>query len=264
MVEARAELHLLPSMTIEASPELSLLTFAGSPPKAKTRVLKGPVATKRTLRKRAAAAPAAGVATGTSQPEIVHLSALLEKFGERADTDRISFRELFEAFGTSSFGISLAVAAIPEAIPLPIPGATEVVVIPSVLISSQMIRGHDRLTLPEWLLKKSVSAKLFKRLTRVVLPWLRKLEKVSKPRGKWVNSKLARRLIGVLVMILSLIIALPIPGTNFAPAIAIFILGVGMIEHDQRVVLAGILLGLLSIAVIGGGLVAISAALLTA
>jgi len=47
------------------------------------------------------------------------------------------------------------------------------------------------------------------------------------------------------------VIALPIPFTNMPAAISIFIISLGMVEHDGALVSLGILLGLATIAMIG-------------
>ncbi len=54
--------------------------------------------------------------------------------------------------------------------------------------------------------------------------------------------------------------ALPVPGTNMPLAIAIFVIALGLVERDGLMITAGILIGLASIALLGGifaGLVAL-------
>lgn len=172
-----------------------------------------------------------------------------------------SVGEILQRLGHSSFGASLAVSAVPEFIPIPIPGASEAVVIPSVFISAQMVQGKDQLHLPKWLRKKEISAKNMERMSRFLLPIVRRLEKVSRPRGNWVRTKAAQRLIGGMVIIQAALIALPIPGTNIPPAFAIFLLGMGLVERDHRLVIAGLVLGVLCALLIGGAAVALIIAL---
>lgn len=181
---------------------------------------------------------------------------------DRPDAQKITVRELLGDLGTSGFGISLALFSIPEVLPIPIPGATAAVCLPTSVISVQMIAGKDQVVLPEWLLDKKISASKFKKASRAVLPALKKIEKFSRPRGDLAENRAARRIIGAIVFFLMLTIALPIPGTNMPPAIAIFIIAVGLIESDERLLTAGIALGLLSIALIGGGTLALLIALL--
>ena len=72
------------------------------------------------------------------------------------------------------------------------------------------------------------------------LPYFEKVEKLLHPRLSWLTSPLAQRLLGALMMLLSIIILLPIPLGNAAPALAIMFIAVGMTERDGAFVLVGL------------------------
>jgi hypothetical protein len=61
------------------------------------------------------------------------------------------------------------------------------------------------------------------------------LERFFKPRWPFFTHPLVERLIGVLLLLLALIVALPIPFGNMIPAIIIVMICLGMIEQDGLV-----------------------------
>jgi hypothetical protein len=167
------------------------------------------------------------------------------------DTD-FSVEKIVNSIGGSSFGTSLMFFAIPEVVPIPIPGLAAIVVIPTAVISAQMAVGHKQIKLPKFILKKSVPRKALAAAIHAILPFLIKAEKVSKPRWRWASTPLAKRLLGVFVFILALSIAFPIPGFNMPQAISTFIIALGLVEDDGILVVAGVLAGLASLALLGG------------
>jgi hypothetical protein len=66
-----------------------------------------------------------------------------------------------------------------------------------------------------------------------------------KPRLSMVSSPMAERIIGVLALILSILSALPIPFGHMVPALALMVIGLGLIEHDGAAILLGAVLGLM-------------------
>jgi len=146
---------------------------------------------------------------------------------------------------------SLMVFTIPEVLPIPIPGLSTAVVIPTGIISYQMLRGQEEISLPRWLLERSVPRSAFSACVSTILPFLEKAEGKVRPRWRWVSSRSAKRFIGFFILLTAAIIALPIPFTNMPFAIAIFIIALGLAEKDGALICLGLLLGIALIALIG-------------
>ena len=87
------------------------------------------------------------------------------------DTD-FSVEKIVNSIGGSSFGTSLMFFAIPEVVPIPIPGLAAIVVIPTAVISAQMAVGHKQIKLPKFILKKSVPRKALAAAIHAILPFL--------------------------------------------------------------------------------------------
>jgi hypothetical protein len=70
-----------------------------------------------------------------------------------------------------------------------------------------------------------------------------------RPRLTVILSWTGERLIGVAILLLALILTLPIPFANALPACAIAIIGLAIVEKDGIAVLAGLAVGVASVAV---------------
>ena len=50
--------------------------------------------------------------------------------------------------GETSFGTALMFFTIPEVIPIPVPGIAAIVVLPTLVVSGQMVTGRKEMKLP--------------------------------------------------------------------------------------------------------------------
>lgn len=186
------------------------------------------------------------------------LTKLFEAVLRRGDSETITVRELLGGFKTAAFGIPLAALAVPEIIPVPVPGMSLVIAIPTAMIGAQMVTARERVWLPASLLDRRIAAKPLKRAVRSMLPLLRRIDGFTRPRGAILHGKAGQRVIGVAVIILALLIALPIPGTNAPLALTIFILAIGLIRRDGLLIATGLLLTAASAALMAGAALALT------
>ncbi len=188
-----------------------------------------------------------------TKAKALRTSQILRELLEKNPDKNFTVEKIVNSLGgTSAFGTSLLVFSIPEVLPIPIPGLSAIVVIPTGIISAQMIAGNGQLKLPKALLKRSIPRKALAASIHSILPFLEKTEKYIKPRWQWAVHPASKRFIGVFVFLLALAIALPVPGTNMPLAISIFIIALGMIENDGVLIVLGILIGIASFALLGG------------
>jgi hypothetical protein len=184
--------------------------------------------------------------------ETIELTGLFESILSRGDSEKISVRELLGGLETSAFGIPLAALSVPELIPIPIPGFPLLISLPMAILGAQMVTARGRIWLPDALLNRRIPAKPLKRAARAILPSLRKLERWTEPRGTWMTSKAGQRVIGLCVILLAFLIALPVPGTNAPLALIVFVLAVGLIRRDGLLIAAGLLLTVAAFALMAG------------
>jgi hypothetical protein len=161
-----------------------------------------------------------------------HIIAQCEEGGS------ITLREFLHLLGDRSFGLVILMFSLPNSLPIPgIPGFSTVTGLPITLIALQMVLGRQTVWLPEKMANISFSKTLLGKMLSKALPSLIKLEKILKPRVLAVTSPLGERVIGAFFVVLSLIIALPIPGGNFLPGVAMSLIGLGLLERDGLFIL---------------------------
>ncbi len=254
--ETKASLKIKASPKTKASPEIK-----ASPRKAKSieKDWQGDASLEKSPLKKVAAkkrVPKVVLSdqqaeTGAPPSEAQRTSEVLKALLDNNSDEWFTVEQICAGLGTSSFGVSLLAFSIPEVVPIPIPGISAIVALPTAVVSSQMIAGKKELLLPKRHLRRKVPRKALYAAIHAVLPALRRIEKGAKPRGRWVSNPLTQRLLGIFIFVLALFIALPIPATNMPPAIAIFVTSLGMVERDGLLICAGILIGLASMVLIG-------------
>ncbi|NTF08088.1 exopolysaccharide biosynthesis protein [Agrobacterium rubi] len=177
-------------------------------------------------------------------PENVTLAGLLDKLGDKA----IAF--------------VLLVFAIPAIIPTPGIPAGMIFGTALAILSLQIIFGSRRLVLPGFLGRLSVSRSLIQMTADRAAPRLEKLEALLRPRGHVLSKYLGHVAIGIVIFLMAVLIALPIPFGNMLPGLAVLAIALGLAQRDDVAVLVGLLLAILSVltsvAIIYGGWALIS------
>jgi hypothetical protein len=168
-------------------------------------------------------------------------SELLRRVAERAPAPRVTLGHLIAAFGERSFGFALILFAIPNTVP--VPGLGTIFGMPLMLIGAQMALGRAAPWLPRAMGERGMETASFVRMVALAEPRLRKVEAILRPRLTFLFSPLMERMIGVFVMLCSVSIMLPFPGSNFPPAIALILISLAVMAEDGVVLLAGVLLG---------------------
>jgi hypothetical protein len=175
----------------------------------------------------------------TAHTEHLRASDALLQIVRNFPNERISLQDLLDGLGERSFGFLLLLFGIACAIAPP--GFATVFSMPLILFALQMVAGFDSPWLPRSVGSRSFAkADLEKTLKRAV-PAMRWVEQICKPRLEFIVGELGERLLGLLVFILAVVIALPGPGTNFPPGVAIAFMSIAIIERDGLLVFVGVL-----------------------
>lgn len=160
---------------------------------------------------------------------------------ELAQGDTISVGDFLKMLGEKAFFFAVLVFSLPNSLPVPgIPGFSTLTGIPITFIGMQMMLGRHSLWLPHKISDKTFSAKSVSKMLSKALPMVIWLEKFLTPRWLYMSTPLAIRAMGGMFVVLSLIIALPIPGGNFLPGLSMSLLVLGMIERDGLFVTAAL------------------------
>lgn len=181
------------------------------------------------------------MASTTNSSPGLHTSRLLRQFLERHSEQKyVSLGELVAELGDRAYGPLLVICALPEALPLPVAGVSAIIAIPLMLVSAQLSLGFSRPYLPKWLAKRRWKRQNLAKVVEKGLNYLEKAEKMVRPRWGFITSSLGQRLLGLFILLMAVIIALPIPLGNMLPAIAIVVISLGMSEGDGLLVIVGV------------------------
>jgi hypothetical protein len=183
----------------------------------------------------------------------VSLSSLLLDFAANFNAERVRVRDITESLGQRSFGFILLIFTLPNSLPIMgIPGVSTITGLPMLFVAVQMALGHERVYLPRWIADSSLATADFKALINKVVPWLKRIERLMKPRILFLTQGNAERWLGAFCAILAFLLALPIPLGNLMPALGVLFIALGLIESDGVCVLTGICIGVASWVLLGG------------
>ncbi|WP_164920979.1 exopolysaccharide biosynthesis protein [Thermosynechococcus vestitus] len=171
----------------------------------------------------------------------------------------VSLADILQLAGERTFGFLLAVLSLPSALPIPAPGYATPFGIVLLLLGWQLLVGASTPWLPPQLLKRTMPRSQIQKIVRTALPWLRRIELISRPRLRSICTTRSGRLgLGVAVSLMAISMILPIPGTNTIPAMGIFTIGFGLLDDDGLISLAGVVISLIGLAVTTSILIALA------
>jgi hypothetical protein len=178
----------------------------------------------------------------------------------REPKERVRLADLVAVLDERAFGVLMLILSLPNAVGLgTIPGLSTVFGIPQIFVSLQMILGRPRPWLPAFVLERSIAMKDFRTMVDKAEPHLVRIEKLLRPRLAIMSSIVIERLLGLVLLLLSIIVTLPIPFANQPPAVAQGLIALGLIEQDGVVVSLGVVVAAIATAIavaVGGGILA--------
>jgi hypothetical protein len=162
-------------------------------------------------------------------------------FFEESSKETVTLADIFYLAGERLFGFLFVILSLPSALPIPAPGYSTPFGIAMFLLAIQLILGHQRPWLPEKMLKGSMKLETVQKFVKQGIPWLQRIEKITKPRHAYLCTSLPGRiLIGSAIALMSISMMIPIPLTNTLPAMGIFVTAFGLLEDDGLICIAGL------------------------
>ncbi len=180
---------------------------------------------------------------GSDETGMTHLLDSLSALGERNDT--VTVHQLREEIGERSFGPFLVVPALIELSPIGgIPGLPTVIAIIISLFCVQIAFGRKHLWLPDFVEKRKMPGEKLQRGLHFVRPPARWIDKILKPRLRWITKPPALQVVAVLCVLLAATVP-PLEIVPFASSLpmgAIALFGLALMVRDGAVaILAGCL-----------------------
>ena len=178
------------------------------------------------------------------------LSAILLAIAQAQDRERISIGDLLSALRRRALGALLFIFAVPTALPMP-PGVSAVVGAPLLFLSAQLMLGIKP-WLPRIITDRSLSRVDFEKVVTAVSPWLARAEGIMRPRRTFMAHRPRVPRVGVVAVIMSMVLFLPIPLGNMLPSVAICIMSLGLLERDGVWVLIGLATSVAAVVIVWG------------
>ena len=185
------------------------------------------------------------------------LSGVLDRLQDRGGGATVSVGDLLRAFGRPAFGPVLLVPSLIAILPVigALPGVSLSMAAMSVLLTVQMLFGRSVPWLPQKLRDISLPADKLDTAIDVARPWVKRLEKLFKPRWTFLAEPPFRWLEALLANVLAagMMIGALVPGGIVPPAVAMIVLALGLTTKDGLVVFVA-LVSTLAVGILGVGL----------
>ncbi|NKE46517.1 exopolysaccharide biosynthesis protein [Roseomonas frigidaquae] len=177
----------------------------------------------------------------------VPVSELVTGIARDWPTERLTLGDLMEALGARGYGVLIVLFALPNLLPVYIPGLSPIFGVPLMIICAQLACGLPTPKLPALLTRRSMRRADLRLIALKALPWLQRVERYVKPRPSWLTTRTGERMMGAYGVVLAAIVCVPLPFTNGPPSLACLIMAIGLMEEDTRTILGGALFGVFSI-----------------
>lgn len=164
---------------------------------------------------------------------------------EAGDGPRVSVGDIVGALRDRSFAPLMVIFAAPNVF-LFIPGSSVFTALPLMVLAIQLLLGRPDAWLPRFVAVRSIERTSFSRIVTVTVPYVRRIERLARPRWWPTSFLLAERVIGGCTLMLAIFLFLPIPFANGLPALSIIMMALGLSERDGFWLAGGLVLTLFS------------------
>jgi hypothetical protein len=170
----------------------------------------------------------------------------LQTLPERLRMQRPKMQEILDALDDDAVALTLIVFSLPAIVPTP--GVPAGLLFGSLLIfiGLQMSFGIHPIRIPPGLSGLQIDRTTLKRIIDRAVPHLEKSQRWIRPRLDGFVTPGSTRGIGLVICMMGLLIALPIPFGNTLPGLAVLLLAIGLGQKDGVAVLAGLGLAVIS------------------
>ncbi|KAF1720813.1 MULTISPECIES: exopolysaccharide biosynthesis protein [Pseudoxanthomonas] len=198
-------------------------------------------------------------------PRHTSTATLIDGFAAGDPDEVLRLGDLLKDFGPAAFGLLLFIGVLPAFIPIPgVGGAVGGPMV--VLVGVQLLLGLRKVWLPAFLARRGPHRSAMVRFRQRMAPWLRRLEKLVRPRmGGLVDNRVALSFTGLLLILLGILLALPIPFTNYVFGFLLLLFALALLERDGALLLVAWIAGGIAVVVFGflsGNLVEATSALI--
>lgn len=174
------------------------------------------------------------------------LSEELRQILASAGKQRLTIGSLLASIGDRGFGLILMLLSLPSALPVPAPGYSTPFGLALLTLGVQMLAGRHRPWLPGWAQKVPIHDRLATGMLSGGAAFFSRVEHLIRPRLAFFKGRGGHVFAGLIVVAMGALMAIPLPGTNTAPAAVIFLVGAALSEEDGLFLSLASILGLLA------------------
>lgn len=153
----------------------------------------------------------------------------------------LSLKQVVEVFGPKGHALLILFLNLPFCQPIPIPGVSSALGFCMMIIAYFMILNRPP-WIPERLARISIDKKFLVQIAARLEALMKRFEHVIRPRGRvYFQQRSTQITTGLLLCFHAFLLSLPlpIPFSNFFPAIALLLLSLGTLEEDGVVMALG-------------------------
>lgn len=167
------------------------------------------------------------------------LSGTLEGLLRGGEHDQLKVGDLMDEIEDEDGpGPVLFLLTLPVLLPMP-PGVSMLLALPLLIVAPQIVVGRRALWMPPALARRSIERDKLAKLVDRIAPRLKRLEGFVRPRLKALTGRVGASLVGLAATALAIVLVLPLPAANLAPAAALTLFSLGLSRRDGLFVLAG-------------------------
>lgn len=200
-----------------------------------------------------------------NQPAHARATDLLLETVRTWPHERITVGDLLHALGDRGLGLLMLVLALPCVVPLPFLGISSLLGTPIAILAGHLIIGRHEPWLPGFVRRRGLATADLARMLEAAKLRLAKWEARLRPGTLPLPDRGIEIAAGINLLLNAIMLALPIPWGNPAPASAIALIAIALVEADQRLFRIAMAWGvaaiaidvLLGLAVLGAALAAV-------
>ena len=189
--------------------------------------------------------------TSRAQAAVLGTRELLDALARGDSGDHLRLEDILAGLSRQVFGMLLFVSTLPAFIP--IPGVGGAISGPAtILVGVHLLVGMRRLWRPRFVARRGPRRSSLQAFQRAVDPWLTRLERVVRPRlTMLIEHRAAAMFTGLLLVLLGILLALPIPFTNYLFGALMLVYAFALLERDGGLMLLCWVAGVIAIVVFG-------------
>jgi hypothetical protein len=179
--------------------------------------------------------------------------SIVQRLRETAATlpaERVSLQTLAHAHGPAAHGTWLLLMAVPCL--LPVPGVGTVLGLGMVALAVAMWRGQSAVCLPRRVAELELSSHWAQRVLGMLAFSYAVAGRVARARLSHLALAEGRSWTAAAIGLMALIVVMPIPFGNVLPAVALMLIGLGLVFRDGVAVVLGLAMAALAMCVTAG------------